>query len=80
MRPFGEGSLLPGPDPSRLAPLAVTSWAQALLKWTLSDPRVHAAIPATRNPAHARENAGAGAAPWFDAEQRRLVETLISGR
>jgi aryl-alcohol dehydrogenase-like predicted oxidoreductase len=56
----------------------VESWPQALLKWALSDPRVDAVIPATRNPEHVRENAAAGDRPWFDAEQRRLVETLAA--
>jgi aryl-alcohol dehydrogenase-like predicted oxidoreductase len=80
MRPFGEGSLLPGPDPSALRPLDVRTWSQALLKWTLSDRRVHVAIPATRNPKHAGENTAAGSPPWFDLEQRQLVETLASAR
>lgn len=76
MRPLGEGSLLPGPDPSRLEPLGVETWAQALIKWALSDPRVTAVIPATTSPEHARENAAAGAAPWFGPDERRLVEGL----
>jgi aryl-alcohol dehydrogenase-like predicted oxidoreductase len=76
MRPLGEGALLPGPDASALAPLRVTTWAQALLKWALSDPRVHVVIPATSNPAHARENAGAGEPPWFGDDERRLVARL----
>ena len=76
MRPFGERDLLPGPDPSALRPLGVRSWSQALLRWCLSDPRVHVAIPATGDPAHARENVEAGDGPWFDADQRRLVERL----
>jgi aryl-alcohol dehydrogenase-like predicted oxidoreductase len=77
MRPLGEGALLPGPDPRELEPLGVETWAQALLKWALSDPRVTAVIPATANPDHARENAAAGSPPWFDAEGRRLVEELV---
>jgi aryl-alcohol dehydrogenase-like predicted oxidoreductase len=40
----------------------------------LSDERVDVVIPATRKPEHARANATAGSPPWFDAEQRRLVE------
>jgi diketogulonate reductase-like aldo/keto reductase len=42
----------------------------------LSDERTDVVIPATRSPEHARENAAAGELPWFDAEQRRLVERL----
>ncbi|HEX2045585.1 MAG TPA: aldo/keto reductase [Gaiellaceae bacterium] len=79
MRPFGEGALFPGPDPGDLEPLGVGSWAQALLKWALSDPRVTAVIPATTSVEHARQNACAGSPPWFDAEQRRLVAHLADG-
>jgi aryl-alcohol dehydrogenase-like predicted oxidoreductase len=76
MRPLGEGELLPGPDSRALEPLGVESWAQALLKWALSNPRVTVVIPATTSPEHARENARAGSPPWFDPDQRRLVEEL----
>jgi diketogulonate reductase-like aldo/keto reductase len=76
MRPFGQRDLLPGPVPSTLAPLGVKSWTHALLAWCLSDTRVHAAIPATGDPAHAKQNAAAGDGPWLDEEQRRLVERL----
>ncbi len=54
----------------------MATWAQALLKWALSDPRVTAVIPATANPEHARQNAAAGSPPWFGGEERRLVEKL----
>ena len=78
MRPLGgAGSLIPAPDPRELEPLGVATWAQALLKWALSDRRVTAVIPATRNPEHARENAAAGAPPWFGPEERRLVEEQL---
>ena len=76
MRPFGEGSLFPGPEPSELEALGVQSWAEALLRWGLSNPRVHVAIPATRIAGHARQNVAAGTPPWFDADQRSLVLKL----
>ena len=79
MRPLGSGRLMPGPDPAELGPLGhlgVRTWAQALLKWVLSDPRVHVPIPATSSPAHARENADAGSPPYLDSDDRAYVEKL----
>ncbi len=77
MRPFGEGSLLrKPPDPKLLEPLApfgVRTWPQALLKWSLSDPRCHVAIPATFDLDHLRHNAAAGSPPWFGAAERDYV-------
>jgi aryl-alcohol dehydrogenase-like predicted oxidoreductase len=80
MRPLGEGGLLRR-EPSRadLLPLqdfGVTSWPQALLKWVLSDPRIHVTIPATSSPAHLEENLAAGRAPWFDEKTRAYVAEL----
>jgi len=80
MRPLGQGALLRrGPSAEELEPLrelGIETWPQALLKWALSDDRVDLAIPATRIPEHARENAVAGEPPWFGPDERRLVERL----
>jgi diketogulonate reductase-like aldo/keto reductase len=79
MRPFSEGSLLRARvAQDTLAELKVKSWAEALLKWALSDRRVDLVIPATSNPKNAHANAAAGEPPWFDHEQRRLVERLAA--
>jgi diketogulonate reductase-like aldo/keto reductase len=81
MEPFGSGDLLQrSPSPDELAPLhefGVTTWAQALLKWVLSDERVDLVIPATLRPERTAENAAAGAPPWFGREERALVERLV---
>jgi diketogulonate reductase-like aldo/keto reductase len=80
MRPLGGGSLLrrpPSPDDlAPLRPFGIETWAQALLKWALSDERIDLAIPATRRPEHATENAAAGSPPWLGPDERRLVERL----
>ena len=82
MRPLGEGALARrSPRPELLEPLAdfgVHTWSQALLKWLLSDPRVTTVIPATSNAEHARQNAEAGAPPWFGAEERAYVVRLAA--
>ncbi len=50
--------------------------AQALLKWILSDERIHVAIPATASPTRMGENAAAGRAPWFGPQERDYVAGL----
>jgi aryl-alcohol dehydrogenase-like predicted oxidoreductase len=61
MRPLGGGSLV-----RRFG-------ARELLKWTLSDERVHVAIPATSSAAHAMINIEAGAPPWLSPEERQAL-------
>ena len=82
MRPFGGTGaplLRRSPSPKELAPLRVLgieTWAQALLKWALSDPRVDLVIPATSRPARAMENTAAGSPPWLGADERAYVARL----
>jgi len=82
MRPLGGAGaamLRRAPAVGSLEPLrafGVETWAQALLKWCLADPRVDLLIPATSKPERAIENAGAGSGPPFGPEERLLVERL----
>jgi len=80
MRPFAQRELMHSePAPEELEPLkpfGVTTWGQALLKWILSDPRCHIAIPATSRVERMAENAAAGDPPWFGPEERELVARL----
>jgi aryl-alcohol dehydrogenase-like predicted oxidoreductase len=82
MRPFSQGSLLVRPPAeAELQPLAafgVRTWAQALLKWILSDERCHVAIPATSKPERMSENAAAGEPPWFGPAERAYVARLFA--
>jgi diketogulonate reductase-like aldo/keto reductase len=85
MSPLDSGKLVRGgvlrrpPAPRDLEPLrpfGIETWAQALLKWALSDPRVDVVIPATSRPERAAENAAAGKPPWLGPEERAIVERL----
>ena len=84
MRPLAEGALmrraLSAQELEPLRPFGVETWAQALLKWGLSDPRIDLVIPATTSPEHARSNAQAGSSPWFGPDERTLVEELATAR
>ncbi len=81
MRPFSQGGLMRNPpsesDLAPLKPFGIHTWAQALLKWILSDPRCHVAIPATSKASRMTENATIQA-PWFGEEERKLVAKLAS--
>ena len=83
MRPLGEGALVRHPPaPRELEPLrafGIRTWAQALIKWTLSDPRCTVAIPATARSGRPTENAAAGEPPWFGPDERDLVVRLAGG-
>ena len=80
MRPFGEGALVrrspPPSDLTAFASFGVRTWPQVLLKWGLSDPRCHVAIPATFSVEHMRDNADAGSPPWFGPDERDRVAHL----
>lgn len=79
MRPLGgEGSVIPPPSARELEQLGVASWAEALLRWALSDERIHVVIPATSNPAHVRENVRAGERPPLDPDLRESVGRLAA--
>ncbi len=58
--------------------LGVSSWAEALLRWALSDPRVDVVIPATSRPERAAENARAGDGRLLEPAQRALVERIAT--
>ena len=77
MRPLGEGALVRhSPSPEALAPLApygVRTWAQALLKFILSDRRVSCVIPATSDLAHVKQNMQAGQWRLPDADLRARI-------
>jgi diketogulonate reductase-like aldo/keto reductase len=82
MRPLGGGALVQrSPSEHDLEPLrafGVETWAQALLKWVLSDERVDVAIPATSRAERVAESARAGEPPWFGPDERALVAELAA--
>lgn len=81
MEPFGAGMLVAEDPPPRLLESlrakGIRTWAQALLKWVLSDPRVHVVLPATRRPGRPLENAQAGRPPWLTPEERQAITGLF---
>lgn len=79
MRPYAQGALTRRAPSADLRAFGVGSWAEALLKWVLSDRRCTCAIPATADLAHVEENADAGSAPWLDPDQRDYVGRLALG-
>jgi aryl-alcohol dehydrogenase-like predicted oxidoreductase len=79
MRPLGgEGSVIPPPPARELERLGLATWAEALLRWALTDERIHVVIPATSNPVHVRGNVRAGEAPGLDPDVREHVGRLAT--
>ena len=80
MIPLGSGRLVRSSrsdkDLEPLREFGIETWAQALLKFVLSDERVSCVIPATSKPERARENARAGEPPFFGDEEREYVRRL----
>jgi diketogulonate reductase-like aldo/keto reductase len=75
--PLRYGVLDRPPSPGAIRAFGVATWAQAVLKWIASDPRVGCVLTATKTPGRPTENAQAGDPPWFDDDQReRLVRLL----
>ncbi len=85
MIPLGSGRLVRDAPTDKdyyepLREFGIETWAQALLKFVLSDERVSCAIPATSKPERARENARAGDPPFFGQEEREYVARLARRR
>ncbi len=80
-RPFQRGRLpdrLAGrPLPDWAAEVNVSTWPQFLLKFIISHPAVTAAIPATRQVVHMRENKSASFGPIPDAGMRRRMADYV---
>ena len=84
MIPLSSGRLVRNaPADKEIEPLkefGIETWAQALLKFVLSDERVSCVIPATSSPGRARENARAGEPPFFGEEEQEYVKRLAQRR
>jgi diketogulonate reductase-like aldo/keto reductase len=82
-RPFATGNLFGRVRgkalPAWAAEFDIQSWAQFFLKFVVSHPAVTVAIPATNDPAHLRDNMGAGLGRLPDAAMRdRMVQHFES--
>jgi aryl-alcohol dehydrogenase-like predicted oxidoreductase len=76
MSPLQQGILQRRPSAVELEALGVETWAEAVLKWIASDPRVSTVLTATQDLDHVRENARAGNPPFFTPEQRAVVTRI----
>jgi aryl-alcohol dehydrogenase-like predicted oxidoreductase len=82
MSPLERGRLARKTPPARelgfLGDYGLATWAQALLNWGLSDPRLSVTIPATGSVPHAVDNCAVGRAGRFDAAARERVARLAA--
>ena len=61
------------PDITPLKEYGIETWAQALLAWVLSEPRVTITIPATSRPERVSENAAAGSVGQLPQDLRDYI-------
>ena len=80
MSPLQQGILDRRPSLAQLGDLGVSTWAQAVLKWVVSDSRVSTVLTATQQADHVRENSRAGDPPFFTPDQRALVVRVAESR
>jgi diketogulonate reductase-like aldo/keto reductase len=81
-RPFGAGDLFDKvrskPLPEWASEFDCRSWAQFFLKWTVANPAITCAIPATDKPRHLEDNVQGGIGRLPDATMRRRMVELVS--
>ena len=81
-RAFEDGRLFSHvkdkPLPDWAAEAGITSWAQAFLKFALSDPAVTVVIPATGKPHRQADNLKAGVLPDLTADQRQSLIAALA--
>ena len=79
MEPLQKGryvtELKQQPDLTPLRDYGINTWAQALLAWVISDPRVSSAIPTTSRPERIQENAQAAEAANLPQSFRDYIRT-----
>ena len=79
MEPLQKGrwvlELKQQPDLTPLQDYGISTWAQALLAWVISDRRVSSAIPTTSRPQRIQENAGAAEAAALPQQLRDYIRS-----
>ena len=63
------------PDLAPLRDYGINTWAQALLAWVISDPRVSSAIPTTTRPERIQENTQAAEAARLPQQLRDYIRS-----